>query len=142
DLTPDGREVRQHAAQPTLGHVECTATLRLLLDDRPQLPLRADEQHAFALERQLPGRLLRLSEKLERLLQVNDVDPVALREDVPPHLRVPTAGLVSEMDTRFEQVLELGFRHAFLRSRCWGWPPPPSPTSPPNRDPSEMSSDV
>src|SRR5690606_22748451 len=62
-----------------------------------------------------------LAEQLQRLLQVDNVNAVALREDVLPHLRVPTAGLVPEMDTRFEQVLELGLRHAGLRSPYWGF---------------------
>jgi hypothetical protein len=34
------------------------------------------------------------------------VDAVALGEDEPPHLRIPPARLVSEMDTGFQQIVE------------------------------------
>jgi hypothetical protein len=39
------------------------------------------------------------------------VDPVALREDEAAHLGVPTAGLVSEVDTGLEEFFERGLRH-------------------------------
>jgi hypothetical protein len=42
---------------------------------------------------------------LQRLLEVDDVDAVALTEDEPLHLRVPAAGLVPEVDTGVEQLL-------------------------------------
>src|SRR5690606_11041393 len=112
DLLPDRREVRQHPPEPALRHVDAAATLRLLLDDRAALTLRAHEQDAVPLERHLPGGLLRLSQELERLLEVDDVDAVPLREDVLPHLRVPAAGLVPEMDTCLEELSDLGFDHS------------------------------
>ena len=40
----------------------------------------------------------------QRLLQVDDVDAVALGEDEALHLGVPAAGLVSEVDTALEQL--------------------------------------
>ena len=43
--------------------------------------------------------LVRAVDVLQGLLQVDDVDAVALGEDEPLHLRVPAPGLVSEMDT-------------------------------------------
>ena len=39
-----------------------------------------------------------------RLLEIDDVDLVALAEDERGHLRVPEAGLMSEMDTRFQHL--------------------------------------
>ena len=39
------------------------------------------------------------------LLQVDDVDAVAVGEDVRAHLRVPALGLVAEVDACFEQSL-------------------------------------
>jgi hypothetical protein len=39
---------------------------------------------------------------IERLAQVDDVDPVARVEDELLHLWVPTLRLVSEMNTRFQ----------------------------------------
>jgi hypothetical protein len=42
---------------------------------------------------------------MESLLEVDDVNAGALGEDEPPHLRIPAARLVPEMDTCFQQVL-------------------------------------
>src|SRR6185295_18651049 len=48
----------------------------------------------------------------------DDVDPVALAEDVLLHLRVPTLGLVPEVDPRFEQLLHRDRRgHARIQAR-------------------------
>ena len=46
-----------------------------------------------------------LFELLDGLLQVDDVDAVALRVDVRGHFRVPAAGLVAKVDASFEQLL-------------------------------------
>ena len=39
------------------------------------------------------------------LVEVDQVDPAPLTVDEPLHLRVPTAGLVSEVDPGLEQLL-------------------------------------
>src|SRR5262249_56333082 len=41
----------------------------------------------------------------QRLVQIDDVDAVALAEDEATHLRVPTARLVAEMDAGLQQLL-------------------------------------
>src|SRR5690606_22890172 len=41
----------------------------------------------------------------QRLLQIDDVDAVAVGEDEPLHLRVPATGLVPEMRAAVEQLL-------------------------------------
>jgi hypothetical protein len=38
----------------------------------------------------------------DRLLEVNDVNLVAMTEDIRGHLGVPETCLVTEMDTRFQ----------------------------------------
>ena len=43
----------------------------------------------------------------DSLVQVDDVDPVPLVEDVGGHLRVPFAGEVSEMCACIKQFLEI-----------------------------------
>ena len=68
---------------------------RLVPTNRIVLPLRA----------QLGDKLRRVLEQLERLLQVDDVNSVALAEDVFLHLRIPALGLMPEVNTRFEQLL-------------------------------------
>jgi hypothetical protein len=47
----------------------------------------------------------------DRLLQVDDVDAVALRKDVRAHLGVPTAAAVAKVHTGFEQLLHADNRH-------------------------------
>src|SRR5690606_39466353 len=42
----------------------------------------------------------------QRLLQVDDVDAVALGEDEALHLRVPATGLVPEVDAALEQLTD------------------------------------
>jgi hypothetical protein len=92
-----------------------TATLGLLLG--------ADEQDFPALTHGLEQEHARGFQLRDRLAQVDDVDPVAGLEDERLHLGVPTTGLVSEMDTRFEQLLQsdgqhgLGFLVTSLRTR-------------------------
>jgi hypothetical protein len=57
-----------------------------------------------------PSAMTRLDEvrslRVQRLglLQVDDVDLVTLAEDEGGHLRVPEAGLMSEMDARFQHL--------------------------------------
>ena len=53
---------------------------------------------------ELAHELHRLFEERLRLLEVDDVDLVAMAEDERGHLRVPVAGLVSEMDARFQHL--------------------------------------
>src|SRR6185437_6627430 len=48
--------------------------------------------------------LVGLFDVVERLPEIDDVDPVALGEDEALHLRVPAAGLVSEVDTALQQL--------------------------------------
>jgi len=49
----------------------------------------------------------------EALAQINDMNPVAGVEDEPLHLRIPTPGLVSEMDARFQQFFYANANHNF-----------------------------
>src|SRR4029078_3326356 len=97
-----GLEVGEQPAQPSLGHVHRAATLGFALHDVDELPLGADEQNVVAAQDDSARELLRELQLTQRLLQVDDVNPVPLREDETTHLRVPAAGLVSEVDTGFE----------------------------------------
>src|SRR6266498_2403808 len=133
DLLLDRLEVRERPDQPPLRHIEGAAALRLRLDDVLELLLRADEQDALAFHHHAAQQLLRGLDLAQRLLEVDDVDPGALREDEPAHLRIPAAGLMPEMDARFQQILQLRLRHALP---LVGFdPPPPSSPVPPRRDP-------
>src|SRR5205085_5803023 len=80
------------------------AALGFFRDGILRLALGADEQDGAPFRRRLLHELRRVFEHLERLLQVNDVNAVALAEDVFLHLGVPALGLVPEVDARFEQL--------------------------------------
>src|SRR5690606_13151790 len=69
-----------------------------------RLLLRADEQDGSAVGDGLLDELVGTVDVRQRLLEVDDVDAVALGEDETLHLRVPTAGLVPEVDTALEEL--------------------------------------
>ena len=102
DALLDRLEVRHHATEPALVDIELASALSLVLDGLLRLLLRADEENALALFCHAAKECIRLVNLLDRLLQVDDIDAVALREDVLRHLRVPTTRLVAEMDTCFK----------------------------------------
>ena len=127
DALPDGDEVGQHAAEPALGDVGLAGADRLLHHRLLRLLLGADEEDALATGDGLGDELERRIEALDRLREVDDVDAVALREDVRLHLRVPAAGLVSEVDAGLEQLAHRDGGH-------W-WPPAVLASADPRREP-------
>ena len=58
----------------------------------------------------------------EGLAEVDDVDAIAGIEDERLHLGIPTLGLVSEMNARFQQFLNANANHNFplLKARHFG----------------------
>jgi hypothetical protein len=78
---------------------------RLFGDRVLRLALGAHKQHNLAVGGQILHELRRLFEHLQRLLQIDDVNPVALAEDVFLHLGIPALRLMPEVNTRFEQLL-------------------------------------
>ena len=102
DALVDRPEVREHAAQPAEVDVGHPGPRCLLLDRVLDLLLGGDEQDRAAAGDEVAGERVGLFDPADRLLQVEDVDAVALREDESLHLRVPTAGLVAEMDPSLE----------------------------------------
>ena len=101
----DRLEVREHAAQPPLVHIGHAALLGVGTDGVLGLALRADEQHPPAIGDEIADERVRGFDPLERLLEVDDVDTRPLAVDESPHPRIPTAGLVSEVDACLEQLL-------------------------------------
>src|SRR5205823_13896302 len=70
----------------------------------------------------------------------DDVDAGALGEDEPAHLGIPATRLMTEMDARFQQILQLRLRHA-LPLEGFDPPPPSSPDATP-QGPGTGSSNV
>ena len=52
--------------------------------------------------------------RVERLVQIDDVDAVALAVEEALHLRVPAPGLVAEVHPGLEQLLHRDDGHASL----------------------------
>jgi hypothetical protein len=71
-----------------------------------RLALGSDKEDRASLGGEVRRKLFRLPKQLRGLPEIDDVDPVALAEDVWLHLRVPAFGLVSEVDPRLEQILQ------------------------------------
>ena len=68
-----------------------------------------------------------LIDHVERLEQVDDVDAVALGEDELLHLRVPTTGLVAEVQACLQHVAHIDLSHgittSFLSVLAWSCVP-------------------
>src|SRR5439155_20964894 len=86
-----GLEVREHAAEPAEVHVWGARAQCVLLHRLLGLLLGADEQNRPALGDRVANESVRGVDALEGLVQIEDVDAVALTEDEPLHLRVPAA---------------------------------------------------
>ena len=104
DALGDGLEVGEHATEPTLVDVGHANPARLLGDGLLGLLLRADEEDLTTLGHGLLDEGVGLVDVGQRLVQVDDVDAIALGEDETLHLRVPATGLVSEVNSALEQL--------------------------------------
>src|SRR5215211_2975930 len=84
-----------------------------------RLALGADEQHLAAAGDALKDEIERASEQRHGLRQIDDVDTVAVAEDVRLHPRVPAVGLMAEMRSGLEQLLngDDGCRHGCFSFR-------------------------
>ena len=117
DPVGDRLPVREQAAEPAVRDVRHPDARGLLLDRVLRLLLRADEEDAAAAARDVAGEVVGLLEQLGGLLEIDDVDPAPLGEDEPLHLRVPAAGLVTEVDSCFEELAHRDDRRELSGSR-------------------------
>ena len=104
DSLRDRAPVGQQAAEPAVGHVRHADARRVLLHGILRLLLGADEEDGAAALRDVAREVVRLLEQLEGLLEVDDVDASALREDEAAHLRVPASRLVTEVDAGLQEL--------------------------------------
>ncbi len=100
----DRLEVGEHAAEPTVVDVGHAGARRFFGDDLARLALGADKQHGTLVGRQLADVAQRVAEQRGGLLKVDDVDAVAMAEDVRGHARVPVPGLVAEVNTSLQHL--------------------------------------
>ena len=99
-----GLEVGEHAAEPTLIDIGHAATLGVAAHRILGLLLGAHEQDGAAIGDEIAHEAVRGLDASERLLEIDDVDAVALTVDEALHLGVPASGLMSEVDTCLEQL--------------------------------------
>jgi hypothetical protein len=112
DPAGDRAPVREQSAEPAVvdvGHLHAGGVLG---DGVLALLLRSHEQHRAASARQVLREVVRLLDQLQRLLEIDDVDPAALGEDEALHLRVPAARLVTEMDSGLQELSHAYDRHS------------------------------
>ncbi len=81
-----------------------SACLGRFTDDVAGLLLGSHKQNAVATGDHVFQEVQSGLEEHQALGEVDDVDAVALIEDIALHFRVPALGLVSEMETCFKQV--------------------------------------
>ena len=113
----DRAEVGERAAEPTVADIGHATAGRLAGHRLGALPLRSHEEHEAAGGGDLFEILAGPEQAADRLADVDDVDQVAAAVDVGPHLRVPAAGPVAEMDACFDQFLGQDIRHVRELSR-------------------------
>ena len=115
-------EVGEHAAEPTLVHVGHAALLGVAAHGILRLLLGADEQDRAATGDEVADVAVGGFHSTERLLEVDDVDAVALTEDETLHLRVPPAGLVTEVGAGFEHLAHRDDSHVVVSLSGCGHP--------------------
>src|SRR5690606_38775979 len=142
DRLLDRLEVGQHAAEPALIDVRHAGATGFLGHDLAGLALGADEQDGAAVGRQLADEVHGFVVLRHGLLEVDDVDLVALTENVGSHFRAPEAGLVAEVHTGLEHLTHRYRRHLVLQTkgyasarRCNRPPLHRSPALPEEADP-------
>jgi hypothetical protein len=90
-----------------------TGAQRFLADDLARLALGADKQDAALVRCQLAHELHSFLVHGQGLLEIDDVDLVAMAEDKRGHLGIPVTGLVPEVNSGFEHLTH-GDRHELL----------------------------
>ena len=102
DSAADGFVVGQHSAQPSLIDIILSASGSLVKDRVLRLLLCSHKENRLAGFGNVLHERIRFLNFLHRLLQIDNVDSISLCEDVRSHLRIPSPGLMSEMNTGFQ----------------------------------------
>jgi hypothetical protein len=77
----------------------------ILFDRLQSLAFRSNKEHILANRTEIHQKIDRISEQLQGLLQINDMNTVSVAENEFLHFRIPTACLVSKMDPGLKQLL-------------------------------------
>ena len=87
------------------------SALSLFTNGIASLFLGSDKQHSVAVGSNVTDEHVSLFQLFDGFLQVDDVDAVALGEDVLGHLGVPSSGLVTEVHACFEKLFHGYYAH-------------------------------
>jgi len=91
--------------QPALGDIVHAGFQRRVNDSVARLTLRTDKEDVLALGGHVREELFGAQDALHGFADVDDVDQIALTEDVGLHLGIPPARTMAEVDSRIDQVL-------------------------------------
>ncbi len=111
DATGDGAEVRQHSAEPALIDVGHAALIGITGNRVLRLLLGAYREHRATRCHQITYEGVRQIDLLQRLVEINYINAVALTEDESLHLRVPSPGLVPEVNPGLQQLFHCDDGH-------------------------------
>src|SRR5215469_10093056 len=102
DALANSGEVSQRPAEPPLIHVKLTTSQCRLFYRFLRLLLTTDKQNFTAATRDFLQKFRSPPKLQDGLIQIDNVNLVALFEDERLHLRIPTLRLVSKMNTSFQ----------------------------------------
>jgi small subunit ribosomal protein S2 len=104
DRLGDGLPVGQHAAEPAMVDIVLAAAGCGIGDLFLRLTLGPDEQDAATARHHVANRGHRAVQHGDALLEVDDVNAVAHAENIRLHLRIPTTGVVTEVNAGFQKL--------------------------------------
>ena len=110
----DGGEVGKHTASPTLRDVRHAYALCSSSDNVLTLLLGAYEENLTTAACDSLKSLSSFVDFYYGLVQIDDMDTVALHEDIRSHCRIPFALEVAEVATCFKQLFKIGTSHFFV----------------------------
>src|SRR5579875_255997 len=104
DALLNGIKVCERSPEPALIHIKHVATLSFFFNSFLRLLLRTHKKNGFTGSRKFTNKVVRFLDFPNRLLQVNDVNPISFRKNVPRHFWIPTTRLVTEMNSGLQQL--------------------------------------
>ena len=104
-------EVGQEPPEPAVVDVGHVGALGRVTDGVAGLLLGSHEHDGAAAAGDVLSESPRVLQQRFGLQEIDDVDAVPLAEDEAAHLRVPPAGLVAEMNSGLQELLDSKFRH-------------------------------
>ena len=111
DALADRAHVGEHAAQPAVVDIVLTSGFRGFADGFLSLALAADEEDFLIAAGQISQEGAGLVQAFFRFLKVDDMDTGLVLEKVLFHAGVPFAGLVAQMNTGFNHLVNQIINH-------------------------------